>query len=415
MENKRAPWIRFEGYNEEWEESKLDTIVERIKSYSLSRNVETNEYTGYKYVHYGDIHTGVANTIDESSNLPNIETGNYELLEKGDVVLADASEDYQGIAKPAVVMIDPPYKLVSGLHTIALRPKKVDPLFLYYLIHSQTFRKYGYKTGTGMKVFGISVKNVLDFKGRYPLLEEQEKIGNFFRELDDTITIQEQELDTLQQTKQGFFQKIFPKYGENLPEIRFPGFTGNWERYKLEDVANYRRGSFPQPYGNKEWYDEEKGMPFVQVVDVGENLKLVDDTKQKISKLAQPKSVFVEKGKIIITLQGSIGRVAITQYDSYVDRTLLIFDDYKVPINKHYFAYIIQRLFEREKQMAPGGTIKTITKLALSKFVIPIPSQEEQAEIGNFLKQLDETIALHEQELETLKQTKKAFLQKMFV
>ena len=156
-------------------------------------------------------------------------------------------------------------------------------------------------------------------------------------------------------------------------------------------------------------------MPFVQVVDVDKNLKLVDNTKQKISKLAQPKSVYVEAGKVVVTLQGSIGRVAITQYPSYVDRTLLIFENYKFPVDVFYFAYSIQLLFNREKTKAPGGTIKTITKEALSSFPIFLPDIEEQIQIGNFLKQLDDVIALQEQELDALKQTQKAFLQKMFV
>src|SRR5699024_2725370 len=160
-DEKRVPEVRFKGFTDAWEQRKLNTIVERVKTYSLSRNVETTEDTGYKYIHYGDIHTKVADKIDDFNNLPNIEIGNYDLLKKGDVILADASEDYQGIATPAIVMKEPTCKLVSGLHTIALRPRFVEPLFLYYLIHSQSFRKYGYKTGTGMKVFGISVKNVL--------------------------------------------------------------------------------------------------------------------------------------------------------------------------------------------------------------------------------------------------------------
>lgn len=123
-EGESTPKVRFPGFTGEWEQRKLDSIVDRVKSYSLSRDVETIENTGYKYIHYGDIHTKVADIIDESSNLPNIKVGNYELLEKGDLVLADASEDYQGIAAPAIITIDTPYKLVSGLHTIALRPNK---------------------------------------------------------------------------------------------------------------------------------------------------------------------------------------------------------------------------------------------------------------------------------------------------
>ncbi|MGY0427068.1 MAG: hypothetical protein ACWIPI_09630, partial [Polaribacter sp.] len=110
------------------------------------------------------------------------------------------------------------------------------------------------------------------------------------------------------------------------------------ERKALDEVALFRRGSFPQPYGKSEWFDGEGAMPFVQVVDVGFDLRLVPDTKNKISKLAQAKSVFVPKGTVIVTLQGSIGRVAITQYDSYVDRTLAIFQEFQFDINIKYFA-----------------------------------------------------------------------------
>ncbi|WP_273711781.1 restriction endonuclease subunit S [Leuconostoc mesenteroides] len=201
---------------------------------------------------------------------------------------------------------------------------------------------------------------------------------------------------------------------KKTPQIRFKGFTDDWEERKLGDHAKYRRGSFPQPYGNKEWYDGEGAMPFVQVVDVTNKLTLVENTKQKISKLAQSKSVFVPKGKVVVTLQGSIGRVAITQYDSFVDRTLLIFEDYEKETDERFWAYTIQKKFEIEKIKAPGGTIKTITKEALSSFDVHLPKFEEQQKIGSFFKQLDDTIALHQRKLDLLKEQKKGFLQKMF-
>ena len=198
------------------------------------------------------------------------------------------------------------------------------------------------------------------------------------------------------------------------PQLRFEGFTDDWEERKLGEHAKYRRGSFPQPYGNKEWYDGEGAMPFVQVVDVTNKLTLVENTKQKISKLAQSKSVFVPKGTVVVTLQGSIGRVAITQYDSFVDRTLLIFEDYEKETDERFWAYTIQKKFEIEKLKAPGGTIKTITKEALSLFDVHLPQFKEQAKIGSFFKQLDDTIALHQRKLDLLKEQKKGYLQKMF-
>ena len=113
-------------------------------------------------------------------------------------------------------------------------------------------------------------------------------------------------------------------------------------------------------------------------------------------------------------MQGSIGRVAITQYDSFVDRTLLIFDEYQLQTNEYFWAYTIQQKFEIEKQKAPGGTIKTITKEALSDFEVYLPEYEEQNKVGNFFKQLNDTIALHQRMSDKQKNLKANLLQMMF-
>ena len=186
----------------------------------------------------------------------------------------------------------------------------------------------------------------------------------------------------------------------------------NWEESDmvewktLEEIANYRRGSFPQPYGKEEWYNGEGAMPFVQVADVEESaMCLKATTKQYISKLAMPMSVYVPQGSIVVTLQGSIGKVAITQYDSYVDRTLGIFTGFKTNIDKKYFTYQLHKIFSEKKEKARGGTIKTITKEEFSHFQIPIPSKEEQTRIVEILDTFTASIAnLKEQIKERRKQ-----------
>ena len=198
------------------------------------------------------------------------------------------------------------------------------------------------------------------------------------------------------------------------PKIRFKSFEKKWESYRLSEYSSYRRGSFPQPYGNKEWYGGNNAMPFVQVVDVLENLRLAADTKQKISTLAQPMSVFVPSDSVIVTLQGSIGRVAITQYDAYVDRTILIFEDYISQTNKEFWAYTIRNKFEIERQKAPGGTIKTITKEALSDFKVSIPNHSEQSAIGSLLRALDDLLASYKENLTNYQSLKATMLSKMF-
>ncbi len=204
------------------------------------------------------------------------------------------------------------------------------------------------------------------------------------------------------------------KRDQHSPEIRFRGFSGEWKIVKLGDYAKFRRGSFPQPYGNKEWYGGEGALPFVQVVDVTDKLSLVENTKQKISVIAQPKSIYVEKGKVLVTLQGSIGRVAIAQYDCYVDRTLLIFELFEQETDSYFWAYLIQNKFDTEKKKAPGGTIKTITKEALSAFPIKLSRYKEQTKIGEFFEQIDRLISQHQQKHDKLLNIKKALLEKMF-
>lgn len=205
------------------------------------------------------------------------------------------------------------------------------------------------------------------------------------------------------------------KEERRVPKLRFPGFTEDWEQRKLGEVATYRRGSFPQPYGKREWYDGNGAMPFVQVADVSDEMNLVEDTKQKISILAQPMSVFAKQNSVLVTLQGSIGRVAIMQYEAFVDRTILIFEKYKVEVDKTFWAYIIKQKFIDEARKAPGGTIKTITKEALSDFDLSIPKYQEQKQIGTYLRNLDHLITLHQRKLDNLKELKKGLLQQMFV
>ena len=201
-----------------------------------------------------------------------------------------------------------------------------------------------------------------------------------------------------------------------LPRLRFPEFkdAGEWEKDTLINIASFRRGSFPQPYGLPEWYDNENGLPFIQVFDVDENFKLKLNTKNRISELAAKQSVFIPKGTLIITIQGSIGRVAITQYDAYIDRTLLLFEKFYREIDLTFFAYTIFLLFEIEKQKAPGGIIKTITKEVLSNFIVPIPSLPEQKKIASCLSSLDELIEAESQKLELYQQHKKGLLQNLF-
>ena len=187
----------------------------------------------------------------------------------------------------------------------------------------------------------------------------------------------------------------------------------NWQEYKLSDLAKFRRGSFPQPYGLDKWYDDENGHPFIQVYDVSDNMRLKETTKRRISNAAAEQSVFIPKGTIILTIQGSIGRIAITHYDAYMDRTLLVFQSFLKPTDKRYFMYVVHRLFEVEKEKAHGSTIKTITKEQLSSFTIPFPSLPEQQKIAEILSTVDAKIEIIDQQITETQELKKGLMQQL--
>ena len=319
------------------------------------------------------------------------------------------------VGKVAIVETTDRFNIWSPLAAMRCG-EKTYPYFLYDLLQTKDLQaQVADKASNGTQP-NLSMRELEKFPVSVPSnLEEQKKIGDYFRNLDHLITLHQRKCEEMKTLKKYMLQKMFPQNGQSVPQIRFSGFTEDWEQRKLSNCAGFRRGSFPQPYGNKDWYDGEGAMPFVQVADVSDDMKLVDDTKQKISKLAQPMSVCAEEGSVLVTLQGSIGRVAITQYKAFVDRTVLIFDKYNADIDKTFWAYIIKEKFIEEARKAPGGTIKTITKEVLSDFDLMLPSYDEQKMLGKLLHSLDDLITLHQQKCDELRNIKKFMLQNMFI
>ncbi|RVY28642.1 restriction endonuclease subunit S [Helicobacter pylori] len=260
-----------------------------------------------------------------------------------------------------------------------------NPSFLYFALHSNYFVNAVLDRCEGTSYPAISSNELKKCEVILPPLNEQIAIANILSDVDRYLY----SLDALILKKEGVKKAL--SFELLSQRKRLKGFNQAWQKVRL-GTYKYRRGSFPQPYGNPQWYSDN-GMPFVQVYDVGENFKLTQKTKQKISKIAQPMSVFVPKNSVIITLQGTIGRVALTQYDCYCDRTILIFDNNTLnDVNKYFFVLSLFTKFEEEKRKADGSIIKTITKQTLKDFEILLPPLNEQIAIANILSALDSEI-----------------------
>ena len=293
-----------------------------------------------------------------------------------------------------------PTTLNSGIFVVRPKNPNIDERFFYYILMSSYFDIFLSKITAGSTITHLYQKDFSTFNFILPPRFEQNAIAQVLSDTDSYINSLEKLIEKKSQIKQGAMQELLkPKDG--------------WETKTIKEVATYRRGSFPQPYGLDKWYDDISGFPFVQVFDVDDNNRLKDETKRYISKAAQQMSVFVKKGSIILTIQGSIGRIALTQYDAYVDRTLLIFESFKIPFNSFFFMISIWRIFEIEKELAPGGIIKTITKEALSSFKISYPKIIEQERIAQILSDIDIEVHALEEKLKKAKSIKDGMLQNL--
>ena len=282
-----------------------------------------------------------------------------------------------------------PATLNGGLFVIRDISGKIHQKFLLHYMLSSKFQSIIESNHTNGTIKHLTQALLTNFPFPIPSLEEQQRIVTIL----DTFT------SSIENLKEQIAQrrKQYEYYRDQLLDLE--GKDGV-EMKTLGEIAKYRRGSFPQPYGNREWYDGKGAMPFVQVADVEEyGRKLKERTKQYISTLAMPKSVYAPKGTVIVTLQGSIGKVAITQYDSYIDRTLGIFEGYRIDIDKIYFALQLEKIFSIKKEKARGGTIKTITKEEFTNFLIPVPSLVRQKLIVDILDKFEASIQNLEEQL----------------
>lgn len=394
IDDKRVPALRFKGFNDDWAQRKLGKLSKIKSGQTPSSHDNSNYYPPQiNWIRTGDLTNSKIISVDKLLSKKGAEK--LTVFPKNTVVIAMYG-GFNQIGRTGLLTF--PSTINQALAAISPNPL-INSNFLLQLLNKNiyTWRRVA---ASSRKDPNITKKDIENQKFDFPSVFEQEKISKLISLIDKLITLQQRKLEQLKQIKKAYLKTIFSQ---------------NLSTCYLKDIAEYRRGSFPQPYTNREWYGGKNSQPFVQVADVGENLKLNSKTKETISVQAQPNSVFVPKDTILVTLQGSIGRVAITQYDSYVDRTLLIITKLKKQIDKYYLAYALQEKFNEEKRKAPGGTIKTITKSALSSFQIIVPSYEKQLQQSNILKKMDNEIELSQNKLKETNSLKQFFLQNMFI
>lgn len=414
MEQKKlVPKRRVVGFAEEWKEWKFSNLGTFGKTYSYSRAKEGQG--NYYHIHYGDIHTKNFGVIKEKTRIPTLKiAGKFEVLKKGDIVIADASEDYKDLGKTVVIGETANRKIIAGLHTFKFTPNK-HLCSIYYLYYSQShiFKKFSYKSGTGISVFGISKENISKMMLKIPSLKEQQKIGEFFKLLDERIANQERKVGKVKALKSAYLAEMFPQEGEIVPKRRFKGFNTEWETKILSEVADIVGGGTPSTSVKEYWGGE---IDWYSPVEIGNRI-FVNESQKKITKygLENSSANILPKGTILFTSRAGIGKTAILQKEATTNQGFQSIVPIKNKLNSYFIFSQSEKLKRYGEKNSAGSTFLEISGKQMEKMVIHLPNIEEQQKIGAFFKNLDDQITNEEKKLEKLKQLKKAYLEEMFV
>ena len=302
----------------------------------------------------------------------------------------------------------------QGFQSIVTK-EGVDVYFLYSYKHH--LKKQALIKASGSTFLEISKNEVEGLHVPVPSGEEQAKIGSFFKLVDKAITLHQRKLEGLSKLKKSLLQKMFPKNGSLGPELRFPGFTGDWEQHKLGDLGHTYgglSGKSKQDFGHGD-------ARFVTYMNVFSNP--IGDPCMVDSIEIDDRQSRVRKGDVLFTTSSEtpdeVGMSCVWPSDSenlYLNSFCFGYRP-TTKINSNFLASLLRSPSVREKIifLAQGISRYNISKNKVMEISIPLPSEEEQSQIGDFFTQLDKTITLHQRKLESLKKLKKSLLQQMFV
>ncbi|MEN0848086.1 restriction endonuclease subunit S [Listeria monocytogenes] len=400
---KSVPVIRFKGFSEAWEQRKLGEIA---NSFEYGLNASSKTYDGEnKYIRITD--------IDESSHVfnqdnltsPNISLDklNHYLLEEGDILLArtgaSTGKSYYYSKMDGKVFF-------AGFLIRAKIKQEYNVSFIFQNTLTERYNNFIQVTSQRSGQPGINAQEYARFALYIPELKEQQKIGVFFKQLDNAIALHQRKLDALKLMKKGFLQQMFPKIEADIPEIRFADFDGKWEQRKLGEIFNER---------SERSADGE-------LISVTINSGVI-----KASKLEKKDNSSFDKSNYKVVKKGDIaynsmrmwqGASGYSSYDGILSPAYTVIYPRK-DIDTIFIAYMFKKIdmiqtFQRNSQGLTSDTWN-LKFPSLSTIKIQIPANDEQIKITNLFQKLEYTSILHQNQIEMLKKVKKAYLQTMFI
>ena len=400
-----VPKLRFNEFKDEWKEISLVNVFTFYNTNSLSR-ADLSEEGLIKNIHYGDIHQKFNNILDvNKEKLPYIKSDikvnihneeNY--CQDGDLILADASEDYDGIGKAVEVINVGNNKIVSGLHTILARDtNKVMSLgFKGYLFNIPLIHNQIRVLANGFKVYGISKNNIYDIDVRIPTKTEQEKITNFLILLDKKIDLQQRRIEALKIYKRGLIQRIYNRTWNNkikMEEILIQKSIRNTN----DEIQNVYSVS------NKDGF-------ILQTEQFKDRIVASEDTRNY--KVVAKNDFAYNPARINV---GSIARMK-QDIKGIISPMYICFkcNEKILPEYLEYFFESSKFTYEMSKRLE-GSVRMCLSYESMLNIPIELPNKNEQEKISTFLNSLSNKIKLEEKKFMELNKLKKGLLQKMFI
>ncbi|MDG4984785.1 restriction endonuclease subunit S [Lactococcus lactis] len=404
--SKNVPELRFQGFIDAWELRKLKEVTERVRGNDGRMDLPTLT-----------ISAG-SGWLDQrerfSNNIAGKEQKNYTLLHKGELSYNHGNSK---LAKYGAVFELTTYEeaLVPRVyHSFKTNGKSSSCFIEYMFATKRPDRELGKLVSSGARMDGLLNINFDEFMGIniiLPSTNEQNKISEFLRKLDLTITLHQRKLDKLKRLKQGYLQQLFPKNDEKVPRVRFAYFENKWEQRKLGDLLTKNsKKNKDLNVTNVESVSNKTG--FTKQTEQFEDYSVASADLSNYYVITEKQFAY-NPSRINV---GSIAYKAVGDDKSVVSPLYVSFSTKKLLNDGYLWNWFKTTSFQSQRErLSEGGVRDTLSFNQLSEMSINVPEYLEQEKIGSFFKQMDDAIALYQSKLDKLKSIKQSLLQKMFI
>ena len=402
MEKRKIPAVRFKGFEDDWEQRKLNDVAKFSKGngYSKGDLIEA----GTPIILYGRLYTKYETTISDVDTFVVAKDGSV-YSKGGEVIVPASGETAEDIARAATV--DKPGILLGGDLNVVMPNEEINSAFLAISISNGSSQRELAKKAQGKSVVHIHNEEIRNLVVPFPTKAEQNKIVDYFANLDSLITLHQRKLEKLQLVKKSMLEKMFPKNGSKIPEIRFEGFADDWEQRKLGEVLDdMYNGQTPSRNKSEYWNGNIKWLSSGELNrgTVYDSIEMITEDGQKSANLR-----IVPKGTFIMAITGleaagTRGNCALLGFDTTLNQSCMALFPKKDLLTSDFLFQWYRKVGEEYGLNYTQGTKQQSYNAELIKILpISLPLVTEQKKIASYLSNLDHLITLHQSKLKSLK------------